>query len=50
MKILLPVLLLTLGGCALPGVSDLPSVQYCEKVDYSRTGDVMELTAKCRVR
>jgi hypothetical protein len=44
------ILVLALTGCATPGVGDLPSVKYCETVQYSRTGDVVDIKAQCRVR
>lgn len=37
-------------ACAalLPGCSALPSMQYCDQVEYTRDGSVVHIEATCR--
>lgn len=37
------ILVLMLNGC-----SSLPTMQYCDKVEYTRTGNVIVLHAECK--
>ena len=46
MKLSLLLLTLTLAGCS--AVAELiPSLKYCEKVDYQRNGVNIDIKAKC---
>ena len=42
MKPLLVIALIALSGCAIT-----PSLQYCSEVTYKRTGNQIDLSAKC---
>ena len=45
MKTLLAILSFTMSGCA--AVSQLPSMEYCNKVKYERNERIMTITAEC---
>ena len=46
MKPLLVIALIALAGCA-PLASVTPSLQFCSDVTYKRTGNQIDLSAKC---
>ncbi len=41
-------LVLILMACSASGCSSLPSMQYCDHVEYQRTGNMMTISAQCR--
>jgi uncharacterized protein YceK len=47
MKLTLLLLTLTLSGCS--AVAEMiPSLKYCDKVDYQRNGVDIDIKAKCK--
>lgn len=44
----LRALILLLSATALAACSSLPSMQYCDQVNYTRTGNMMTISAQCR--
>jgi hypothetical protein len=48
MKVLLAAAVLLVSGCSAVGV--LPSVKYCNEVEYTRIGNTFEIEAKdCKI-
>lgn len=43
------VIFMVLLTCILVGCSAIPTMQYCDKVDYNRTGNKVLVYAECSV-
>ena len=46
MKYLIAIALIALSGCAAL-LGSLPTMQYCDKVTYTRDGNRIKMTAEC---
>ena len=48
MKTLISLAIMAGLTAALPACSSLPSMQYCDQVQYTRAGNLIHLQAECR--